>query len=58
MTTSSIESLCCPGSVFSGLAVIDLADRDMDVPLSSLGEQQSQAIGGWFAGLSADERPH
>jgi broad specificity phosphatase PhoE len=41
----------------AGLAVIDLADRDMDVPLSSLGEQQSQAIGEWFAGLPAEERP-
>jgi 2,3-bisphosphoglycerate-dependent phosphoglycerate mutase len=34
---------------------IDL--RDVDVPLSALGEQQAAAAGRWFAALSPDERP-
>jgi broad specificity phosphatase PhoE len=36
---------------------IDIAHRDVDVPLSSLGEQQSTALGQWIAELSADVRP-
>ena len=41
----------------AGLPVIDIAMRDVDVPLSPLGERQSSAIGRWFAALPADERP-
>ena len=33
----------------AGHAVIDIAQRDVDVPLSRLGEQQSRALGHWFA---------
>ena len=33
----------------AGHAVIDIAERDVDVPLSRLGEQQSRALGHWFA---------
>ena len=40
-----------------GLAVIDLAWRDIDVPLSDLGVQQSQALGDWFARLPHEQRP-
>ncbi|MDM0035684.1 histidine phosphatase family protein [Variovorax sp. J22P271] len=40
-----------------GLAVIDLAWRDIDVPLSELGVQQSMALGDWFAKLPAHEQP-
>ncbi len=36
---------------------IDIAERDVDVPLSPLGERQSQALGGWFGSLPLDERP-
>ena len=36
---------------------IDIALRDMDVPLSGKGEEQARALGRWFAGLAADERP-
>ena len=32
------------------LPLIDIAERDIDVPLSPLGEQQSIALGQWFAG--------
>jgi broad specificity phosphatase PhoE len=40
-----------------GLAMIDIADRDIDTPLSELGRLQSDALGQWFAGLDARERP-
>ena len=36
---------------------IDLAERDVDVPLSPLGERQSSSLGDWFASLPDDERP-
>ncbi len=36
---------------------IDIAERDVDVPLSELGERQSDALGAWFASLPQDQRP-
>jgi broad specificity phosphatase PhoE len=36
---------------------IALDGRDVDVPLSALGEDQSRALGRWFAEMPADERP-
>ena len=41
----------------SGAAIIDLPIRDVDVPLSPLGERQAAALGRWFAGLPEAERP-
>jgi broad specificity phosphatase PhoE len=41
----------------SGQRVIDIADRDVDVPLSALGEQQADALGDWFARLPLDAMP-
>ncbi|GAC1692758.1 MAG: histidine phosphatase family protein [Gemmatimonadaceae bacterium] len=38
-------------------AVIDIAERDADVPLSSLGREQSSAVGRWFSLLPGEERP-
>ena len=35
----------------NGDPLIDIALRDMDVPLSELGERQSRAVGLWLAGL-------
>jgi broad specificity phosphatase PhoE len=40
-----------------GLHRIDIAQRDVDVPLSALGERQACALGRWFADLPAAERP-
>ena len=40
-----------------GLATIDIADRDVDVPLSPLGEQQADALGDWFAALPPGRQP-
>jgi broad specificity phosphatase PhoE len=42
----------------AGLGHIDIADRDVDVPLSSLGEEQSRVLGRWFSRLPASERPN
>ena len=41
----------------SGLALIDIPERDVDVPLSALGERQARALGHWFGKMSAEERP-
>jgi broad specificity phosphatase PhoE len=40
-----------------GLHLIDIATRDVDVPLSPLGVRQSRSVGRWFGGLPANERP-
>jgi broad specificity phosphatase PhoE len=40
-----------------GLAEIDIAGRDVDVPLSPLGERQSDALGRWFGAMPEAERP-
>ena len=39
----------------AGLPELDLAARDMDVPLSPLGEDQARALGSFFGGL--EQRP-
>ncbi len=39
-------------------AVIDIAERDVDVPLSALGEQQAASLGRWFADMPAERRPN
>lgn len=41
----------------TGLATIAVADRDADVPLSSLGETQAAALGRWFAGQPPETQP-
>ena len=40
-----------------GAHEIDIEMRDVDVPLSGLGEKQAEAAGRWFAALPRDERP-
>ena len=37
---------------------IDIAERDVDVPLSELGAHQAQALAGWFAALPAGQQPN
>jgi broad specificity phosphatase PhoE len=37
---------------------IDIAERDVDVPLSELGMRQSQALAAWFAALPPSHRPN
>src|ERR1700730_6033001 len=41
----------------AGLPDIDIQARDVDVPLSSLGEQQSKSLGRWFASMPPEARP-
>ncbi len=40
-----------------GHAMVDIAVRDMDVPLSELGERQASALGRWLSEQSPDELP-
>ena len=39
------------------LSVIDVPTRDMDTPLSALGQRQSLALGQWFGAMPAGQRP-
>jgi probable phosphoglycerate mutase len=41
----------------AGVARIDIDERDVDVPLSDLGKEQSEALGHWFAQMPTDQRP-
>ena len=38
--------------------LIDVAERDVDVPLSALGERQAAALADWFGALPDDGRPN
>jgi broad specificity phosphatase PhoE len=40
-----------------GLHVIEIVGRDIDVPLSALGDRQSRALGRWFRELPHEEQP-
>jgi broad specificity phosphatase PhoE len=42
----------------AGESVIDLDIRDVDVPLSELGERQAIALGKWFQSLPPEDRPN
>jgi broad specificity phosphatase PhoE len=41
----------------AGHPIIDIPMRDVDVPLSELGEQQAGALGRWFAQMPEEARP-
>src|SRR3954469_11168283 len=41
----------------AGKTMIDIGMRDVDVPLSPLGERQAQALGRWFASLPEEQKP-
>jgi broad specificity phosphatase PhoE len=41
----------------AGLSVIEMTTREIDVPLSPLGERQSKALGRWFVTLPPEQRP-
>lgn len=42
----------------AGHPMIDVATRDMDVPLSALGMRQAEALGQWFGMLPGQARPN
>ena len=41
----------------AGAERIELSHRDVDIPLSPLGEDQARALGRWFASAVPDDRP-
>ena len=41
----------------AGHSIIDIGIRDVDVPLSELGQNQAQALGHWFASLPEEQKP-
>ena len=41
----------------AGLPMVQIATRDVDVPLSRRGEEQAAALGRWFASQPASHRP-
>jgi broad specificity phosphatase PhoE len=41
----------------NGLEMLDLAERDLDVPLSDLGREQAAAFGHWLGKLPDGQRP-
>ena len=45
-------------ALLAGEREIDLSVRDVDVPLSKLGEEQSVALGRWFAALPSESKPN
>lgn len=53
----SIGNVARDAAMAAGHAMIDIAERDIDVPLSPLGQEQARALGGWFGGLGDSERP-
>lgn len=42
----------------AGHARIEIAERDVDVPLSTLGQQQSDALAAWFSALPISQQPN
>jgi broad specificity phosphatase PhoE len=42
----------------AGHHLIDIATRDIDTPLSPLGQRQAQAVGHWFGQMPEPERPN
>ena len=54
----SAGNLARDAAMTAGLHVIDLAERDVDVPLSPTGERQSEALGRWFAAMPREARPN
>src|SRR3954453_4581566 len=45
-------------AIEAGEAMIDIDVRDVDVPLSELGQRQSVALGRWLKTLPSERRPN
>lgn len=54
----SAGNLAREAALLAGEHKIDLNVRDVDVPLSPLGEEQSIALGRWFAAMPEDAKPN
>ncbi|MCO6405519.1 histidine phosphatase family protein [Aurantimonas endophytica] len=53
----SLGNVARDAAMASDMTRIDIAHRDIDVPLSDLGSEQSRSVGLWFAALPEIERP-
>jgi len=53
----SVGNVARQAALDAGLAEINIDHRDIDVPLSDLGQQQAVALGRWFERNSADGLP-
>jgi broad specificity phosphatase PhoE len=53
----SAGNIARDAALLAGLPSIDISTRDVDVPLSELGKEQSAALGRWFGKMSEEERP-
>jgi broad specificity phosphatase PhoE len=54
----SAGNIAREAALVAGERVIDLDVRDVDVPLSPRGEEQSMALGRWFAAMPEDAKPN
>jgi broad specificity phosphatase PhoE len=45
-------------AIEAGESIIDIDIRDVDVPLSQLGQRQATAVGRWFGALPEESRPN
>jgi probable phosphoglycerate mutase len=54
----SAGNLAREAATAARLPTIDIAERDVDVPLSETGERQAVALGRWFAEMPAGSRPN
>jgi probable phosphoglycerate mutase len=54
----SAGNIAREAALLAGERKIDLGVRDVDVPLSPLGEEQSTALGRWFEAMPDDAKPN
>ena len=54
----SVGNVAAATAEQKGSDLIDIAQRDADVPLSDTGQKQAEAVAGWLDELPEDERPH
>ncbi|KQV76490.1 phosphoglycerate mutase [Aeromicrobium sp. Root344] len=53
----SVGNVAAATAEKKGLDLIDITERDADVPLSDTGEKQARAVAGWLDDLPEEERP-
>jgi probable phosphoglycerate mutase len=53
----SVGNVAASTAEESGSDLIDITERDADVPLSDTGEKQAEAVAGWLGDLADGERP-
>jgi broad specificity phosphatase PhoE len=53
----SLANRAATEAEIAGLEVVEIDERDADVPLSPTGEEQAAALGAWLAGLPPEQSP-